>query len=192
MNKTLIIVDAQYDFIEGGKLAVPGGKQALDNIVEYLNSGEISLVITTQDWHNGKHCSFKEQGGDFPEHCVENTHGADIYAPILNAISQNKLLWWNLQKGKYLEEFSAFTGKSEDRYAHWTEYKTTDSIEPYIQFHEEEIVQICGLAGDICVMNTAVNLKDIKPVIIGNLTASLDEGNFRALAAQNNINIIEV
>ena len=191
MNKTLIIVDPQYDFIEGGKLAVDGGKAALDNIVDYLNSGEISLVITTQDCHNGKHCSFKEQGGDFPEHCVEFTHGADIYKPIMDAINRNNILSYHLCKGKYLEEFSAFKNPT-DGYAHWKEYNTTDAVTPYIQFHEDEIVQICGLAGDICVMNTAIALKDLKPVIIDNMTASLSDENFRTLADINGITIIEV
>jgi nicotinamidase/pyrazinamidase len=191
MNKTLIIVDGQFDFIEGGKLPVKGGKQALDNIVDYLNSGEISMVITTQDYHCGKHCSFKEQGGDFPEHCVEGTHGADIYQPILDAIYKNNILWFPLQKGQYLEAFSAFDHRTEG-YSHWKEYTTTDKETPYIQFHEDEIIQICGLAGDICVMQTAIALKDINPVIIDNMTASLSDENFRKLADLNNITIIEV
>lgn len=190
MNKTLIIVDAQYDFIEGGKLAVEGGRQALDNIVDYLNSGEISMVITTQDWHEGKHCSFKEQGGDFPEHCVKGTHGADIYKPIMDAICKNHILLFQLHKGYYIEEFSAFKHETGD-YSHWKDYATTDTETPYIQFHEDEIVQICGLAGDICVMQTAIALKDVKPVIIDNMTASLNYDNFRKLADLNNITIIE-
>lgn len=189
MNKTLIIVDAQYDFIEGGKLPVKGGTKALDNIVDYLNSGEISMVITTQDWHNGKHCSFKEQGGDFPEHCVAGTHGADIYKPIVDAIEKNKILCFHLKKGQYIEEFSAFTYKSEG-YAHWDEFATTDNTEPYIQFHEDEIVQICGLAGDICVMQTAIALKELKPVIIEDMVASLSPDNFRILADTNGITIV--
>lgn len=189
MNKTLIIVDAQYDFIEGGKLAVEGGTQALDNIADYLDSGEISMVITTQDWHNGAHCSFKEQGGDFPEHCVAGTHGAEIYQPILDAIKHNHILTISLKKGRYLEEFSAFKGK-EAGYAHWNEYSTVDVEEPYIQFHEDEIIEIVGLAGDICVMQTATVLKDLKPVIIESMTASLNAGNFRKLADLNGITIV--
>lgn len=191
MNKTLIIVDAQYDFMEGGKLPVEGATAALNNIVEFLNSGEVSTVITTQDWHNGKHCSFKEQGGEFPEHCVAETHGADIYKPILDAIEKNNLLNFSLYKGKYLEEFSAFTNRTEG-YAHWFEYATTDSTDPYLQFHEDEQIIICGLAGDICVMNTAIALKDMNVVIADNLTASLNEDNFRKLADQYNITIVEV
>ena len=191
MNKTLIIVDAQYDFMEGGKLPVAGATQALNNIVEYLDSGEISTVITTQDWHNGKHCSFKEQGGEFPEHCVAGTHGADIYAPIVEAIERNKIFTISLYKGKYLEEFSAFLNRVAG-YNHWKEYKTTDSENPYVQFHEDEQVIICGLAGDICVMNTALALKDLNPVIAGNLTASLSDENFQTLVDQNEITVIEV
>jgi len=191
MNKTLIIVDAQYDFMEGGKLPVAGATQALNNIVEYLDSGEVSTVITTQDWHNGKHCSFKEQGGEFPEHCVAGTHGADIYAPIVEAIERNKIFTISLYKGKYLEEFSAFLNRVAG-YNHWKEYKTTDSENPYVQFHEDEQVIICGLAGDICVMNTTLALKGAKPVIAGNLTASLSDENFQTLVDQNEITVIEV
>ena len=95
MNKTLIIVDAQYDFMEGGKLPVKGATKALNNIVALLESEEYSLIITTQDWHNGKHCSFKEQGGIFPEHCVQGTHGADIYAPIAEAIQKEGYLHYS-------------------------------------------------------------------------------------------------
>lgn len=191
MNKTLIIVDSQHDFMEGGKLPVAGATVALNNIADYLNSGEVSLAITTQDWHIGKHESFKEQGGDFPEHCVKGTYGADIYEPILEAIQKNNILHYNLKKGEYIEEFSAFTHKVKD-YSHWKEYATTDCITPYIQFHDEEQIIICGLAGDICVMNTALALKESNPVIADNLTASLNDGNFRALAAHNNVLITEV
>ena len=93
---TLIIVDPQYDFIEGGKLPVKGGTVALDNVVTLLESGKVGQVITTQDWHFGGHCSFKDFGGDFPEHCVENTHGVQIYQPILDAIRKNNICKYNI------------------------------------------------------------------------------------------------
>lgn len=191
MNKTLIIVDAQNDFMEGGKLPVEGATKALDNIVTLIEKGKYSRIITTQDWHNGKHCSFKEQGGVFPEHCVQGTHGADIYAPIKKAIQKEGYFNINLKKGKNLEEFSAFEDKTSG-YPHWKEYKTTDSECPYVQFHEDEIVHICGLAGDICVMTTALKLKDLNPSIIESCTASIDNETFRILSDRYNVNIIEV
>lgn len=192
MNKTLIIVDPQYDFIEGGKLSVEGGTKALDNIVKYLKHGDISTVIITQDWHQGKHESFKTEGGQWPEHCVKNTHGADIYKPILDAIEDQHLFCMYLKKGEHLEEYTAFKGMTSRFEKHWIEYLTSDDDIPYIMFHEDEIIQICGLAGDVCVMNTAIALKNINPVIIDSLTASIDENNFRYLADQNNITIIDV
>lgn len=191
MNKTLIIVDAQYDFMEGGKLPVNGATKALDNIAALIEKGEYSTIITTQDWHNGKHYSFKEQGGVFPEHCVQGTYGADIYAPIVNAIQKGGYLHFNLKKGMNLEEFSAFKDKISG-YPHWKEYKTTDPTCPYIEFHEDELVHICGLAGDICVMTTAIKLKELNPSIIENCTASIENETFRILADRYDINIIEV
>lgn len=190
MKKTLVIVDAQYDFIENGKLAVAGGTKALDNIAEYLKSGEVGCVITTQDWHCPDHCSFEPYGGDFPEHCVQGTHGSEIYWPIMDSILSMNILHLNYKKGQYHEAFTAFKGQNYREYLDHIEYETTDEMNCI--FNKSEEVQICGLAGDICVMNTAIALKAMNPVIIDNLTASLDDGNFRALASQHGITLIEV
>ena len=76
----LIIVDVQNDFLPGGSLAVPDG----DKIIPVLNkyackfAGIFLPVFATRDWHPEKHCSFKEQGGMWPPHCVANTNGADF------------------------------------------------------------------------------------------------------------------
>lgn len=189
MKKTLIIVDPQYDFIEGGKLAVNGGTAALDKVVEYILSGEVGMVITTQDWHCPDHCSFTHFGGEFPEHCVADTHGSEIYAPIIEAIMTMNIFWLNYKKGQKNEAFTAFN-EHPRRYLDHLAYNTTFGEELCI-FNKSEEVQICGLAGDICVMNTAKALKDMNPVILDNLTASLDDNNFRFLATQFNIPIIE-
>lgn len=189
MKKTLIIVDPQYDFIEGGKLAVEGGTAALDKVVEYILSGEVGMVITTQDWHCPDHCSFTHFGGEFPEHCIAGTYGAEIYAPIVQAILSKDIFWLNYKKGQKNEAFTAFHNYPHKYFDHIS-YGTTDGDNTCI-FNNSEEVQICGLAGDICVMNTAAALKDVNPVILDNLTASLDDGNFRTLATELNIPIIE-
>lgn len=188
MKKTLIIVDGQFDFIEGGKLAVEGGTAALDKVVEYILSGEVGMVITTQDWHCPDHCSFTHFGGEFPEHCVAGTHGAEIYTPIIEAILSKDIFWLNYKKGQKNEAFTAFRSNPHKYFDH-TSYSTTDGNTCI--FNNSEEVQICGLAGDICVMNTAKALKDMNPVILDNLTASLDDNNFRFLATELNIPIIE-
>lgn len=195
---TLIIVDPQYDFIEGGKLPVKGGTKALDNVVKLLNSGKVGCVFTTQDWHYGSHPSFKDFGGEFPEHCVENTHGAEIYKPIIEAVRNNDIFYSNndLYKGYYIEEFSAF-GKVANIFSDYIEFYVSDAKslnDESVALCKDEILVICGLAGDICVLNT---LKALKP--FGQLfvyldgVASLDDGStLLNYMKENNIKSYEI
>lgn len=172
MNKiTLIIVDPQYDFIEGGKLPVNGGIKALNNIVKLINSGKVGQVITTQDWHCGNHCSFIDFGGCFPEHCVMDTHGAQIYQPILDAIEDNNICHLDYYKGKNTEEFTAIKYVAND-FSNYISFNVTDAKEDgntCLDICKEEIIVVCGLAGDICVLNT---LKALQP--FGQLYVYLD------------------
>ena len=174
---TLIIVDPQYDFIEGGKLPVKGGTKALDNIVNLIKSGEVGEVIITQDAHNPDHCSFKDFGGQFPEHCIKDSHGYLVYQPIIDTIEEKNIKYSTVEKGVNKEEFSGFTGKYEEYYD-TIEFDITE--EDYtIDIRKSEVVVVCGLAGDICVLNT---IKATLPAI-PNLqvfvkgTASLDGGD---------------
>ena len=74
----LLIVDVQNDFLPGGALAVSGG----DGVIPPLNEAicafsEAGLgIFATRDWHPPDHCSFVEQGGLWPRHCVAGTRGA--------------------------------------------------------------------------------------------------------------------
>jgi len=76
----LIIVDVQNDFLPGGALAVPRG----DEVIAPLNvcaaafaAGHLP-VFATRDWHPDRHCSFREQGGPWPPHCIAGTPGAEF------------------------------------------------------------------------------------------------------------------
>lgn len=74
----LIIVDVQNDFLPGGALAVPKGDEVIPILNKYIEKfKEKGLpIFATRDWHPEKHCSFKEQGGLWPPHCVAGTEGA--------------------------------------------------------------------------------------------------------------------
>jgi nicotinamidase-related amidase len=54
---SLIIIDGQNDFIEGGALAVDGGTAALDNVVEFIrnNWNKIDDINATMDSHPRLH-----------------------------------------------------------------------------------------------------------------------------------------
>jgi nicotinamidase/pyrazinamidase len=95
--KTLVIIDAQNDFMPGGALEVPEGDQIIPVINQIQES--FDLVIATQDWHSENHISFASNHKDkkpfnkiqwqdmeqvlWPNHCVQNTKGADFH-PGLN------------------------------------------------------------------------------------------------------------
>jgi len=76
----LVLVDVQNDFLPGGSLAVPEG----DAVIPVLNRWirrfrDAGLpIFATRDWHPANHCSFLDQGGPWPPHCVMGTPGAEF------------------------------------------------------------------------------------------------------------------
>ncbi|HIP89563.1 MAG TPA: isochorismatase family protein, partial [Thermococcus paralvinellae] len=73
--EALIIVDMQRDFMPGGALPVPNGNRIIPKVEEYIKKFKEkgALIVATRDWHPENHISFKEQGGPWPRHCVQNT-----------------------------------------------------------------------------------------------------------------------
>ncbi|MCC7176756.1 MAG: isochorismatase family protein [Acidobacteria bacterium] len=75
----LVVVDLQNDFVTGS-LPVPDAPA----VVEPLNRAIATFtarglpVFATRDWHPPDHCSFRDRGGPWPEHCVAGTPGADF------------------------------------------------------------------------------------------------------------------
>jgi len=124
MKKTLVIVDLQYDFMEGGALAVKGADTDYVDRVEKIRPFFDQVILTADD-HPSNHFSFEL----FPPHCIEGTHGADV------AVAKGDEL---LLKGKdrAKDELSAFgNGKN---------------IENIIG----DEIYVLGLAGDYCVKET--------------------------------------
>jgi nicotinamidase/pyrazinamidase len=80
----LLIVDVQNDFLPDGRLAVPEG----DAVIAPLNRCIAAArrkglpIIASRDWHPRDHCSFRAQGGPWPEHCVAGSPGAEFAAAL--------------------------------------------------------------------------------------------------------------
>jgi len=76
----LIVVDVQNDFLPGGALAVPRGDEVIAPLNAYLRQFEQRHlpVFVTRDWHPPRHCSFRDQGGPWPPHCIAGTPGAEF------------------------------------------------------------------------------------------------------------------
>lgn len=80
----LIVVDMQNDFLPGGSLAVPGGETIIPLLNQYMAwFAALHLpIFATRDWHPANHCSFLQQGGPWPPHCVANSSGADFHPAL--------------------------------------------------------------------------------------------------------------
>lgn len=83
-SDALVVIDVQRDFLPGGALAVPEGDEVVGPLNRYVRlfAARSLPVFASRDWHPADHCSFVEQGGPWPPHCVAGTSGAQ-FAPEL-------------------------------------------------------------------------------------------------------------
>ncbi|MBM3356947.1 MAG: nicotinamidase [Betaproteobacteria bacterium] len=134
----LLVVDTQRDFLPGGSLAVPDG----DAVVPVLNR-YIALahrkgrpVFASRCWHPKKHCSFKAQGGPWPDHCVAGTPGAE-FAPGLELPREATII--SKATSEEADAYSAFSG--------------TDLARDLRDRGVKRLL-VGGLATDYCVLNS--------------------------------------
>ncbi|HET9107952.1 MAG TPA: isochorismatase family protein [Steroidobacteraceae bacterium] len=80
----LLIVDVQNDFCPGGALPIEQG----DAVVPVLNTWIAAAVsagipvYASRDWHPRGHVSFRESGGPWPVHCLQDSPGAQFRADL--------------------------------------------------------------------------------------------------------------
>ncbi|MEK6584323.1 MAG: isochorismatase family protein [Nitrospirota bacterium] len=84
-NSAIIAVDIQNDFCPGGALPVPDGDAVVYSMNLYITKfSKMGLpVYFTRDWHPQNHISFKTNGGIWPEHCIQETYGAELHKKLL-------------------------------------------------------------------------------------------------------------
>ena len=75
---THVVVDMLYDFIDG-TMACANAEKAVSESVRIINRYPNDQVLYVLDHHPVNHCSFQEQGGPWPAHCVMQTHGGAIH-----------------------------------------------------------------------------------------------------------------
>jgi len=136
----LILVDIQKDFLPGGALPVPEGDKVIEPANKYI---ELFLkaeapIFATRDWHPPNHISFKENGGLWPPHCVQNTEGAK-FAEGLKLPPETFII----NKGDR-PEFDAYSG-----------FQGT-LLESLLRERGVRRIFVGGLATDYCVLNTVL------------------------------------
>jgi nicotinamidase-related amidase len=193
-KKILVVVDVQYDFCNpNGALFVSGGDEVVNKVKDVIPN--FDYVIFTKDSHSLNHCSFKENGGIWPVHCVWNSIGEGIPVELLKAAKDYGVV----AKGGNVdeEEYGAFSDDMEFYYniefAVDIEGNCSKPFRAYCDDVDELVV--CGIAGDYCVVETLKNIvkwfKDtnrIKVYLDG--VASIDGGEtIIKYMGENNIKI---
>src|SRR6185295_13719148 len=135
-DAALILVDIQNDFCPGGALAVADG----DAVVKVVNRlmPHFALVVSTLDWHPANHISFREQGGPWPPHCVQNTFGAQLHPAL-----RTELIDHTFRKATTADRdaYSEFEGMDDNH----------GSLDQYLKSRGVRRVYLAGLATDYCV-----------------------------------------
>src|SRR6202048_2596959 len=160
-SDVLVVVDVQYDFCPGGRLAVPDGDAVIDPINRLAQL--FANVVLTQDWHPAGHLSFASSHPGrapfesiampygpqvlWPDHCVQETPGANFHFAL--DIPHAALV---VRKGfrKAIDSYSAFY--ENDR-------TTPTGLAGYLRERGLRRVFLAGLATDFCVHYSAVDAR---------------------------------
>lgn len=137
----LVVVDVQRDFCPGGALAVASADSIIPQLNRVITAFRRSRlpVVFTRDWHPRDHCSFKEEGGVWPAHCVARTRGARFHPKL------------RVPRGSIV--VSKATRKESEAYSG---FQGTDLQERLTSLGVRELF-IGGLATDYCVKRTALD-----------------------------------
>jgi len=137
MSRTLLIIDFQNDFTSGGALEVPGGDEIAEPVKRL--AGEFEHVFATRDWHPPDHASFATEGGPWPVHCVQGTHGAELH-PAMRDVEVEAIVDVGVER-------------DDEGYSGFEKSKLADLL------HEAGVdeVAVVGLATDYCVRASAID-----------------------------------
>lgn len=176
--RTLIVVDVQNDFCEGGALAVTGGVATAEKVAALLAGDHgYDLVVATRDRHidPGTHFSDSPDFVDtWPPHCVAGTSGAELRTELA-ATRFDEVF----DKGAYSAAYSGFEGFAVDGAAAGPVGEADGSGQGLAQWLRERgvtSVDVCGIATDHCVRATAADAlaEGFGVRVLADLTAAVD------------------
>jgi nicotinamidase/pyrazinamidase len=159
-SDTLLITDIQIDFLPGGSLPIANGDEIIPVLNEYIwcFKEAKSPIFASRDWHPRDHISFKDQGGPWPPHCVQNTKGAN-FSPALKLPYNTKVV--SKATDPNHEAYSVFDGTN---FAN--ELRTRGVKRLFIG----------GLATDYCILNTVLDARKLgyETVVLMDATLGID------------------
>ena len=137
MSSALLIIDFQNDFTAGGALEVPAGDEIAGPVKRL--APRFDHVFATRDWHPPDHASFETEGGPWPVHCVQGTHGAELH-PAMREISVEAIVDVGAER-----EDEGYSGFEKSK------------LEVLLRDSDVDEVAVVGLATDYCVRASAID-----------------------------------
>ena len=160
MRQCLIVVDYQTDFVDGS-LGFPRAAAIGPGIAARIRKARADGedVIFTCDTHGPDYLNSHE-GQCLPiEHCQRGSHGWQIAPPVAGEIRDEDL---RLEKNTF----------------------GSDALYDFLRSNAYDVVELCGLVTDICVMANAALVRTALPqaeiVVDAALTAAADPARFEA------------
>ena len=158
-DSALIIVDMLNDFIDGS-MACLNAKEAVNETAAFIDGktapesgqddenailGQFPILFIC-DHHPADHCSFIENGGQWPAHCVTGTRGSAIHDKLTPYVSEELTFYKGCDKNQ--EQYSGWEGMN----------KAGQSVEEVLDLLDINEVYVCGIATEYCVKATAEDL----------------------------------
>ena len=166
--KVLIVVDMQYDFIDGS-LGTPEAKAIVPNVAKYIeeHADSDTVVIFTKDTHYDNYMNTLE-GKNLPvPHCIKGTRGHSIADAILGA--------YIISHKNYKDPYTVLPFLEEDIVK--IEKPTFGSIELQNMLYQMDEIEkigeitLMGLCTSICIMSNAILAKATLPEVTVNVVA---------------------
>jgi nicotinamidase/pyrazinamidase len=159
----------QNDFCPGGALPIEDGDVVIPVLNEWIDeaSQRDTPIYVSRDWHPQRHLSFKERGGPWPPHCIQDTHGAAFHPQLHLPQSVMKVT-----KGV---RFDQDQNSAFDQTGLLAELKRTGV----------KRVWIGGLAEDVCVLASALDARQ------GGLDVHVIKAATRPVTAEGGVKAVQ-
>ena len=156
-DTALVVVDMLNDFIDG-TMACLNAREAVRETAAFIDSITADAgnddegifgrfpVLFICDHHPADHCSFIENGGTWPAHCVRDTRGSAIHDLLMPYVSEELTFFKGCDRDK--EQYSGWEGVN----------RAGQSLAEILDLLDIDEVVVCGIATEFCVKATAEDL----------------------------------
>ena len=165
----LLVIDVQNDFLEGQALGARDTSHLIPGINRVVKECSRLRVPTffTRDWHPANHSSFRSEGGIWPSHCVQNTHGAKFADGL--SLPDGSII---ITKGQAV---------NDDGYSMFED----TSLQEHLERLKIKNIAVCGIATEYCVLESVKDAaaRNFKVTLLIDLVCSIEASPGDAFAA---------